>query len=69
MRAETVVLVGDDEQRLGSATVTPACYVLSYEDRYFYRTDKKVRVFNARGPLLTVFEETEIWKRTKLNPV
>jgi hypothetical protein len=68
MAIETAIIVDDRDERLGTLQVGPACFVLNYDGRYFYRTDKRKRLMMHGTATGVVFEETEVWIRARLNP-
>ncbi len=67
MSVRLVVLVDERDRQLGTATVGTACFVIRYQDAFFVRTEKQVRL-RGRIPAL-VFEQTEPFTRSRLEPI
>lgn len=63
------VLVDESDTRLGKLTVAPSCFVIRYQDRTFVRTDKAVKLHHSHRATAVVFEETEPFVRTRLEPI
>jgi hypothetical protein len=69
MIVRPAVLVDDMDNRLGSIAVGPTIFVIKYEGRYFYRTEKAVKLHHSHRNTAIVFEETEVATRSRLNPI
>lgn len=63
------VLVDEMDRRLGKLTVGPSCFVISYQDATFVRTEKAVRLHHSHRALAVVFEQTEVHARKQLEPI
>jgi hypothetical protein len=63
------VLVDEKDNRLGTVFFGPSCFVVRYEDRMFYRTEKVVRLRHTHKVMATVFDETEPYERKRLDPI
>lgn len=63
------VLVDESDKRLGTLTVGPSTFVISYRDAIFYRTEKVAKLHHSHRVMAIVFEQTEIFNRNHLAPI
>ena len=66
---QIAVLVDGRDRRLGKLRISTSCFAILHEGAIFVRTGKMVRLPPGQRTPAIVFEETEVFKRDKLEPI